>query len=130
MNKLLKLFAFLFIFCALSACDSSSSGGSNNDDNGDNDSNPFVGTWLMDGYNREMVFTDSDYSVIVNDENQTKGTYTYTDTTITMTQSHTWNTVTNSWDAQIGAADEFTYVISGNTVAFTDSEGVVTYTKE
>jgi hypothetical protein len=99
------LAAALVLALAFTACDKSKS--------------KFEGTWryTIPGVgSADYVFTGNEFAVTMFGENFNKGTFTYTATNITMTQTHAWSG--SAWTAE--SDDEVvSYTLSGNTLTMT-----------
>jgi hypothetical protein len=73
-------------------------------DNGttDEESSPFIGTWEQrnDIYKRidKLIITETSWTWEINDENSTKGTYSYNGNTATFLETHEWDEDANKWE--------------------------------
>jgi hypothetical protein len=73
----------------------------------------FAGTWKKDTF--QFTMTGTEYTIIVNNANYRKGTLTYTDTQIVITDTHSWEN--NTWVvAGTYTPTTFSYTISGNNM--------------
>ncbi|MCL2706317.1 MAG: hypothetical protein FWE72_08950 [Spirochaetaceae bacterium] len=90
----------------------------------------FEGTWYNAYANSEITFNDNTWIFKVGGANSTKGTFSYTGTTLSLHQTHFWSS--NTWNS---APDTYpaTYTISGNILTISVSgrnstKGTFTYT--
>jgi hypothetical protein len=89
--------------------------GSGSDDDG---KTPFEGSWKGwngDSSNEKIwAFSGNEFTVIILGQNNAKGTFTYTATTITLVTTHQWND--SSWEPWSHTLGPFPYTIIGNNL--------------
>jgi len=119
----------------------------------------FEGTWVYSGgggYNFTYIFNNGTFEINGNGTSATKGTYTTSGSTLTMTQTHVWGPYAQQrnmnfefeakWysveevnskyqeenvNSRFGAEAKFTYSISGNTLTLTqEGDSPLTFTKQ
>ena len=122
-NALIGLLAILLVFgMSVIGCDTGTTG---------NDSiiqSPFEGTWESSnlGMVQTWIFTGNEFLVKLDGINHVRGTFTYSNSQMTKTNSHVW--VSNQWEVST-ASSTFSYNIIGNTLTTSGEGWVIHLTK-
>jgi hypothetical protein len=99
-------------------------------DNGttDGESNPFVGTWEQQTPKAtyRYIVTNADWVFQIDNENDSRGTYTYTGNTASFVTTDEWED--GRWESELSEPEIFTLSEDGKTLT-PESPDVDAYTK-
>ena len=88
-------------------------------DDGNGNTVNFNGTWTKD--NIQFIIGGNEYTIVVNTNNHKKGNFTHTATTLTLTDTHEWQS--NNWLSGSWNPVTVTYHLSGDTLTISGGTG-------